>query len=298
MAAPDRERSGASVTAAGGGGGPLHVGGEVLAVRRAGAHRVVSLAAPGVPASFRPGTFVRVSDPGRPGEGWGSSGSWWIHRVEPTSAFGPTVEVLVDPADQDADWLLGLPVGSSVKVTGALGRPFTLPKQVVPVLVVGEGADVSPLFDLADRLRQRGCPVTLLLGAVDEQHLFAVREARRLARQLHVRTQDGSVGERGAVTDAVAALLVTSQAAVVYTAGRPEVCRAVVEAADRAGVSSQVALRVPVPCGTGLCHGCVVPVTTSDGHPRQVRACVEGPVLPGHRVDWETLCTRTPGGAW
>lgn len=284
------------MTAAGGGDGPLHVRGEVLAVRRAGAHRVVSLAAPGVPASFRPGTFVRVSDPGRPGEGWGSHGSWWIHRVEPTSAFGPTVEVLVDPAERDADWLVGLPVGSRVRVTGALGRPFTLPKQAVPVLVVGEGADASPLFQLADRLRQRGCPVTLLLGAADEQHLFAVREARRLARHLHVRTHDGSVGERGTVAEAVGALLVASQAAVVYTAGVPDACRPVVEAADLAGVSSQVALRVPVPCGTGLCHGCVVPVTTSDGNSRQVRACTEGPVLPGHRVDWDSLCACRPGG--
>ncbi|MBE7323079.1 dihydroorotate dehydrogenase electron transfer subunit [Nocardioides sp. Y6] len=276
---------------------PRHVRGEVLAVRRAGAHRVVSLAAPGVPATFRPGTFVKVSESGRHDEGWGGSGAWWIHRVEPTSAFGPTVEVLVDPEEADAAWLLGLAVGRSVRVTGALGRPFTLPREPVPVLLVGEGGNASPLVELADRLRQRGCAVTLLLGAPDEQHLFAVREARRLARHLHVRTHDGSVGERGHVADAVGPLLAASQAAVLYTAGVPDACRPVVEAADAAGVPAQVALRVPMPCGTGLCHGCVLPVLTPGDAVRQVRACVEGPVLPGHRVAWDQLVATDAGVA-
>lgn len=283
------------MTAAGGGGGPLHVRGEVLAVRRAGAYRVISLAAPGVPATFRPGTLVKVADlRQQPDAGWGASGAWWIHRVEPASAFGPTVEVVVDPDEEGSAWWGTMPVGSPVAVTGALGRPFSLPRQPVPTLLVGHGQAVSPLLGLAERLRERGCTVTLLVGAPDEQHLLAVREARRLARRLHVRTTDGTVGERGTVTEGLAAVLAESAAAVVYTAGTPDQCRAVALAAADAGVPSQVALRVPVWCGTGLCHGCVVPVTGRDGTARQVRACVEGPVLPGDRVDWPALCGEGP----
>lgn len=270
------------------GGGPRHVRGEVLAVRRAGAHRVVTLAAPGVPASFRPGTFLKVSaTPGHPGEG--VSGTWWIHRVEATSAFGPTVEVVVDPAAGAGAWLAGLGVGTPVAVTGALGRPWSLPKQPVPALLVGEGPAVAPLLALAERLRERSCPTTLLVGAPDEPHLFAVREARRLVRQAVVVTADGSVGQRGHVRDLLEPVLTSSGAAVVYAAGVPASCHSVARAAEAAGVPSQVALEVPMPCGTGLCHGCVVGVLGPDGAPRQVRACHEGPVLPGHRVDWAPL---------
>ncbi|QCC77126.1 hypothetical protein [Nocardioides daphniae] len=154
---------------------------------------------------------------------------------------------------------------------------------------MGEGHAVAPLLALAERLRSRECRVTLLVGAPDEQHLLAVREARRLVRQVVVVTEDGSVGQRGVVTDHLPGLLRSSEAAVVYTAGRPDAVRLVAQAADDAGVPSQVGLESPMPCGTGLCHGCVVPVVGDDAVPRQVRACVEGPVLPGHRVDWEAL---------
>lgn len=210
--------------------------------------------------------------------------------MEPASAFGPTVEVVVDPDVRSEGWLSRVPVGTRVAVTGALGRPFTLPRQAVPVLMVGVGADVSPLLELTERLRKRGSAVSLLLGADDEQHLFAAREARRLARHLHIRTYDGSVGERGSVASALQGVMAASRAAVVYAAGSPDLCRQVVAVAADLDVTSQVALRTHLPCGTGLCHGCVVPVTGSDGGTREVRACVEGPVLPGHRVDWAGLC--------
>lgn len=271
-------------------------------MRRAGAHRVVSLAAPGVPQTFRPGTFVKVAEVRRPPCGSAAShGTWWIARVAPASAFGPTVEVVVDPTDASSAWLPELPVGAPVAVTGALGRPFSLPRQPVPTLLVGEGDAVPPLLALAERLRERSCPVTLVAGAADEQHLYAHREARRLVRHLHVRTLDGSVGDRGSVVDGLDALVAGIDAAVLYAAGSPQQCRPVAEAASRAGLPSQVALRLPLACGTGLCHGCSVPVAPQDddGAGRRVRACTEGPVLPGDRVDWAALCasgeTGVPG---
>lgn len=286
MAPPDRERSGARVTgAATSAPGPLRVRGEVLAVGRAGAFRVLSLAAPGVPAAFRPGTFVVAS----PGDDRLAARAWWIHRVDPASAFGPTIEVVVDPGSPSGAWFADLAVGTRIALTGPLGRPFTLPRQPVAALLVGEGHAVAPLLALAERLRARECPVTLLVGARDEKHLLAVREARRLVRQVVVVTEDGSVGHRGVVADHVGSLLASSSAGVLYTAGRPDAVRAVASIAASSDVPSQVALEVPMPCGTGLCHGCVVAVVGDDAVPRQVRACTEGPVLPGHRIDWEAL---------
>ena len=49
------------------------------------------------------------------------------------------------------------------------------------------------------------------------------------------------------------------------------------------------ALEVPGPCGTGLCHGCPLPVLGEDGVPRVVRACSEGPVVRADRVRWDSL---------
>nr|MBA2464715.1 dihydroorotate dehydrogenase electron transfer subunit [Nocardioidaceae bacterium] len=52
---------------------------------------------------------------------------------------------------------------------------------------------------------------------------------------------------------------------------------------------SQTLLDVEMPCGTGLCQACVVPVVGEDGVTRMVRACFDGPVFRGDRVRWTDL---------
>jgi dihydroorotate dehydrogenase electron transfer subunit len=52
-----------------------------------------------------------------------------------------------------------------------------------------------------------------------------------------------------------------------------------------------------MPCGTGVCQACVLPVVGEDGETRMVRACTEGPVFRGDRVRWRDLGT-VPSGTW
>jgi len=46
-----------------------------------------------------------------------------------------------------------------------------------------------------------------------------------------------------------------------------------------------------MPCGTGVCMGCVLPVTGTDGITRIVRSCVDGPVFRGDLVRWDDMGT-------
>ena len=233
----------------------MHVAGEVVATKRIGAYRHLTLTAPGVPESFRAGNFVVVSV-----EGHVARRALWVHRVRASSAFGPTLDVVVEPRGSGTEWLAAQPVGARVTMTGPLGRPFALPKDAVSCLLVGEGYAAAPLFPLAERLRERGCAVSLVVSAPDESRLLAALEARRSARSVTVLTADGSVGQRGTVADHVDDLLRRSDADVVYAAGPTPVLRSAAAAAERSGAWSQVAVEVLTPCGTGLCHGCPLPV--------------------------------------
>jgi dihydroorotate dehydrogenase electron transfer subunit len=264
---------------------PVHVAGEVLATRRAGAYRHLTIAAPGVPERFRAGNFVAVTV----GDGRLARRPLWIHRVKETGAYGPTLDVVVEPRGPGSTWLAELPVGARLPVTGPLGRPFALPREPVSCVLVGEGYAAAPLFPLAARLRERGCAVTLVLAAADEGHLLSALEARRSARSVSVVTRDGSVGVRGDVSSQVDAVLERADADVVYAAGPATTLAAVAAAAERRGAWSQVALETPMACGTGLCQGCPVPVVAEDGVTRRVRACVDGPVIRGDRVHWGEL---------
>ncbi|WP_185994814.1 iron-sulfur cluster-binding protein [Nocardioides campestrisoli] len=272
---------------------PVHVDAEVIATRRAGAYRVLSLAAPGVADGFRPGMFVAVT------VGTGSLGrrSLWIHRVRESGTHGACLDVVVEPRGQGGTWLAGRRLGDRVPLTGPLGRPFALPREPVACLLVGEGVAAASLFTLAERLRERACPVTMLVAADDEAHLVSTLEARRLARAVTVATADGSVGTRGSAEGVLGAVLTSSGAQVTYAAGSPALLRAVAEAARVRELSAQVALAPPMPCGTGLCGACLVPVQDSVGAAHWVRACVEGPAMRADRVRWDAA-PQAGGAPW
>lgn len=264
--------------------GPVHVRGEVIASKKVGAYRHLTLTAPGVPESFRPGNFVAVTVPHHV-----TRRALWIHRLRQTSAMGPTLDVVVEAQGEGTSWLAARPVGTVLSVTGPLGRPFALPKEPARCLLVGGGYGAAPLFPLAERLRERSSSVSLAVTARDEAHLLSTTEARRWVRSVSVLTEDGSVGRRGQIVDHVADLIERNEPDVVYAAGPTPMLQAVAAAADAAGVWSQVALETSTPCGTGLCHGCVLPVLGEDGIARDVRSCTEGPVVRGDRVRWADL---------
>lgn len=265
--------------------GPVHVTAELLASRRIGAHHHLTVVAPGIAERFRPGTFVAVStDPQRL-----ARRAFWIHRVKATGGYGATLELVVGPRGPGTDWLVRQPTGTRLPVTGPLGRAFSLPKQPVSCVLVGEGYAAAPLFPLAERLRERGCAVSLVVAGDDEAHLLSALEARRSARAVTVVTGDGSVGRRGSVADVVDEVLQRAEAAVVYATGPVPTLRAVAVAAESAGAWSQVALEQPLTCATGLCQGCAVPVAGEGGNTRLVRACVDGPVFRGDRVVWDEV---------
>ena len=102
---------------------PLHVRGEILASKRVGAYRLVTVHAPGIPERTRPGTFVAISVP----EPALARRALWVYRVRPTGGYGPTLELLVEPRGTGTRWLAQAAPGTPVEVTGPLGRAWALP---------------------------------------------------------------------------------------------------------------------------------------------------------------------------
>jgi dihydroorotate dehydrogenase electron transfer subunit len=78
---------------------------------------------------------------------------------------------------------------------------------------------------------------------------------------------------------------------VIYACAPVPVLREVVLFASRYEVPVQASVDVPMACGTGVCMGCVLPVTGTDGITRIVRACVDGPVFRGDLVRWDDMGT-------
>lgn len=266
----------------------VQVAGEVIANRRAGAYHHLTLVAPGAAEIARPGQFVALSV-GGPTSATLLRRCFSIHKVTPSGTYGGTVDIVIAAHGVGTQWLAGLGAHDPVDVVGPLGRPFPLPSEAVPCVLVGGGYGSAPLFWLAEVLRERGCHVEMVLGAASEDRLFGVVEARRTADGVSVTTDDGSAGSRGWVSDVLGEVIDRSGAGVAYACGPMAMLRSVTEVAARHGAVAQVAVEESMACGIGVCMTCVMPVTGNDGVTRMVRSCLEGPVFRGDRVRWDAF---------
>ena len=214
-----------------------------------------------------------------------------IYDVKERGVYGGTVEFVFAVHGRGTAWLASRKPQDKVDVVGPLGTPFRLPKHAVTATLVGGGYGAAPLLPLAAALRERGCRVDVVLGAGSADRLFGHLDARRLATTMAVTTDDGSVGQRGRVSDVLPEVLRASGSDVVYACGPMPMLRAVAEQAADHGVPSQVAVEESMACGIGVCMTCVLPVVGGDGQTRMVRSCVEGPVFLGDRVRWDAVGT-------
>jgi dihydroorotate dehydrogenase electron transfer subunit len=274
----------------------IQVQGEVLGTKRVGDYHQLTLVAPGVTDTVRPGHFVALSVGGADSSML-LRRAFSVYRTADRGVYGGTVDIVFAEHGRGTRWLARLRPHDPVDVVGPLGRPFTLPKDQVTCTLVGGGYGSAPLFTLAEQLRTRGCRVDFVLGAATDRRLFGVLEAKRMASSVAVTTEDGSSGHRGRVTDVLPALLDRTGSDVVYACGPMGMLRAVAELADRFGAHSQTAVEEAMACGIGVCMTCVLPVVGDDGVTRMVRSCVEGPVFRGDRVRWDAVGT-VPSDTW
>jgi dihydroorotate dehydrogenase electron transfer subunit len=267
---------------------PVQVRGTVLTVRRVDAFHAITVVAPAIATKFRPGQFVTVAV-GGPDTSMLGRRAFAVHDVRPD--HGGTVEFVFEVRGPGTRWLSGLRPRDPLEVVGPLGRPFPVPKDPSSCVLLGVGYGSAPLFALASRLAARGCRVDYVIGGASADRVFGALTARRTARSASITTEDGSLGARGAVTDQLEPVIREARTDVIYACAPVAVLAEVTAIASRYDIPVQASVDVPMACGTGVCMGCVLPVTGTDGITRIVRSCVDGPVFRGDLVRWDDVGT-------
>lgn len=258
---------------------------EVLSLRRSGAYHALTLVAPEIAESARPGQFVEIGVPA--GRDFLLRRPFSIHRTSRRGGWAGTLEIIFDVVGPGTAWMGDLRPHETIDVIGPLGRSFRYPRSPEPCLLVGGGYGTAPLHFLADELRARSNRVAMIVGARDHDRVLKPVESKRLGSPVLIATEDGSTGERGLVTDFLPEMLERTGARAVYACGPNAMLREVAERCARAGVACQVAVEELMACGLGVCWTCAVPALARDGRGWwNVRACVEGPVFDARRVWW------------
>ena len=234
-------------------------------------------------------------------------------------------------------------VGDEIDIIGPLGQPFDISpfgftqidenpgrksdnmfhvkQQASSAIVVGGGVGVPPLVYLSQALAKKGVDVHSIIGARGASEIIGWHELSAACQGIAITTDDGSRGHHGRVTDLLTALieqLIVEQAGqtikpIVYSCGPLPMLRAVAQICSETQVRCQVSMEENMPCGIGVCNGCVVrtrqPFADSNGNGDKInaggltdnrvvgsewspyrayrRVCVEGPACWADEIDWE-----------
>lgn len=283
---------GASTSVQGRAEGPLRAQCEVLAYRRIGDYHSLTFVAPEMAERTRPGQFVSV---GVPASGAILRRPFSIYQVSQHGPWAGTLEIVFDIVGAGTAWLAQRTKHDVIDLVGPIGRPFPLPAQPVPCLLVGGGYGAAPLLYLAQSLSYQGLRVDMVLGAAAQERIFNAIEAKRLSASAQFTTEDGSLGTQGVVTDVLPALIESSRTGAIYACGPMPMLAAVARVAREHEVPCQVAVEEAMACCSGVCMTCVVPVRRRGGV-QNLRACVEGPVFNAARVRWSAIGKPTMSG--
>lgn len=170
--------------------------------------------------------------------------------------------------------------GEVVSVILPLGNGFTMPSASDRVLLIAGGSGVAPMLFLLKRCGLDPGQVDILIGARSRNDHIGI-DAYRQYGSFGLTTEDGSLGEKGYVTNHTIYKNKLHEFDKIYACGPAPMMKAVTKDARSAGIFCEVSLENMMACGFGVCLCCVEKTTSGN---RCV--CTEGPVFNSNELTW------------
>lgn len=186
-----------------------------------------------------------------------------------------TVTIIYKVVGKGTEYMATLGEGAELDILTGLGNGYNLEKSGDAPLLVGGGAGVPPLYNLAKKLIAQGKTVKVILGFNTADEVFYEDKFSALGAETFVTTADGSHGIKGFVTNALDA---AGNVTYTYACGPEPMLKALYNAT---GVSGQYSFEERMGCGFGACMGCSC--KTKYGNKR---ICKDGPVLEKEEIIW------------
>ncbi len=165
--------------------------------------------------------------------------------------------------------------GEKLDVLCGLGNGFDVTKaEGKRAAVIGGGVGVPPMYDVARRLIKNGVRVTAILGFATKEAAFYIDEFKALGAEVLVTSDDGTLGIKGFVTDA----LKGTDCDYFFACGPQPMLKSL----HRTGLPGQLSFEERMGCGFGACMGCTCHTLVGDK-----RVCKDGPVFLTSEVTFD-----------
>ncbi len=194
-----------------------------------------------------------------------------------------TVEMIYQLKGEGTRLLATLQPGDTIDMLAPLGRPFTVAKTVKTAAIIGGGIGAAPLMTLIEAHPE--VTFDTFLGFRGREFAYQLEEFQAVSRRLALCSDDGTLGEKGFVTDMLAKAMQNETYDCVYACGPTPMLRSLAKVMATNDVPCLVSLEERMGCGHGACLVCACKIKSGDEwHHRRV--CADGPVFPLREVDF------------
>jgi len=204
-----------------------------------------------------------------------------------------TITIVIQAVGKSTKLLCNQKIGDKIlDVVGPLGNRIQVEKYEHPIVIVGGGIGIAPCYPQAKELKEAGNKIITILGARNKGLLIWKDKINSVSDELIITTNDGSEGIKGVVTDPLKEIIQKKKISLVIAIGPLIMMKYVVLTTNGSGglpkVKTFVSLNTIMVDGTGMCGCCRF--STLDGDIQF--ACVDGPDVDGHIVDFDNLLKR------
>lgn len=173
-----------------------------------------------------------------------------------------------------------------IDIAGPLGQPTHIQKYGTVVCLAG-GYGAAPCYLIAKAFKEAGNKVYMVMGARTKDLIFWEEKMKSACEELFVTTDDGTLGEKGFVTQVLERIMNNETVNYTIAVGPMPMMRAVADLTRGKGIKTEASMNPIMVDGTGMCGACRV---TVGGETKF--ACVDGPDFDAHLIDFDEVINR------
>ena len=198
-----------------------------------------------------------------------------------------TITLVVQRIGLSSSKLCAMNVGDKLAdVVGPLGKATEI-KNFGTVICACGGVGAAPMLPIAQALKQAGNRVITILAARTAELIILREQLAAVSDELIIMTDDGSLGQKGLVTNGVEQVILREKVDKCITIGPAIMMKFVALTTKQYNIPTDASLNTIMVDGTGMCGACRV---TVGGKTKFV--CVDGPEFDAHQVDFDEMLTR------
>lgn len=222
---------------------------------------------------IKPGQFVQVRVDGSP--------ETFLRRpisIHDVDYKRNTIRLLVQVVGKGTETLAKLKEGDNLNIIYPLGNSFSDPVMNEKIILIGGGCGIAPLLYLGKHLKNIGFIPDILLGFRNKERIIEHAEYSEIGK-VYITTEDGSVGEKGFVTNH--SVLSGVKYNRIYCCGPDSMMKAVSTYATKNKIICEVSLENLMACGIGACLCCIVDTVKGN-----LCSCIDGPIFNINDLKW------------